>query len=112
MTANDKILNVLFAQRKAELNARRAKRLAAAKVAAHESDKEPFTEARFREIYARLNPEHICQYTPWEMIIAESEYNYYVTFSQKMTMVEFAIHMRYLGGCKQFEVKPRTGRAI
>ena len=112
MTANDKVLNVLFAQRKAELNARRVQRLTAAKMAADESDKEPFAEARFREIYARLNPEHIDQYTPWDTIIAESEYSYYVTFSQKMTMVEFAIHMRYLGGCRQFEVKRHTDRAI
>ena len=112
MTANDKILNAIFAQRKAELNARRAKKLTTAKLAAHQSDKEPFSETRFIEIYTQLNPEHVDKYTPWETIIAESEYNYYVTFSQKMTMIDFAIHMRYLGGCGQFEVKRRTDRAI
>lgn len=98
MTANDKILNALLAHRKAEQDAKRAKRLTAAKNAAKATDKEPFSKARFKEIYTRLHPENIDRHTPWETLIAESEYNYYVTFAQKTSLVDFAIHMRYLGG--------------
>ena len=97
MTANDKILNAIFAQRKADVDARKARKLAAAKIAAQASDKEPFSVTRFQEIYARLNPETMNSSKPWETIIAESEYNYYVTFSNKTTMLDFAIYMRYLG---------------
>ena len=76
----------------------RSTSVAAAKAAASTRGKEPFEPARFREIYARVNADRIDKYTPWDTIVTESEYNYYVTFEDKMTMADFVAHMRYLDG--------------
>ena len=98
MTTSDDDHNERFAQLKAAHDTQRAIRLAQAKVDAQRLDKEPFDEARFRELYQQVNADEIDQYTPWDTIIRESEYEYYVTFTEKMTMLDFIKYMRYLDG--------------
>jgi hypothetical protein len=88
--------NALFAERKAAQDAEKASALAQAKTAAEGTAKEPFDADRFREIYARLNTTD--QYTAWETLLSEAEYDYYVSFSDKMSLQEFIEHQKWLDG--------------
>jgi hypothetical protein len=98
MSSDKKDWNAIFAQRKAVQDAERAAVLAVAKVAASATEKEAFDGERFREIYRQINADCIDQYTPWDTLVTESEYNYYVTFREQMTLTDFVNHMRYMDG--------------
>ena len=90
--------NARFAEDYAAHREARAKRLAEAKAAAAGTGKEPFERVRFRELYARLRPDDVTKYTPWETLLKESEYDYYVEFPDQKTLEEFIRHQDWLDG--------------
>lgn len=90
--------NRIFAERKAQRDAERAETLSRARADAALTDKEPFDAGRFRKLYAKLNPDDVDRHTPWETLLAEAEYDYYVTNKDKMTLEAFIKHLRWLEG--------------
>lgn len=88
--------NAIFSEQKAAADAVKAQELADAIARAQGTSKEPFDVDRFREIYARLNTTD--QYTAWETLLSEAEYDYYVSFSDKMSLQEFIEHQKWLDG--------------
>ncbi len=90
--------NDVFAERKAERDATRAKELAEAKTAAEGTDKEPFNREQFQTLYSSLNPDDVSQDTVWKNFLKEAEYDYYVSFPDKMTLEEFIKHQKWLDG--------------
>jgi len=55
LASEEKDWNAIFAERKAEHDATRAKELAEAKTAAEGTDKEPFNREQFQTLYSSLN---------------------------------------------------------
>ncbi len=98
MASEEKDWNAIFAERKAEHDATRAKELAEAKTAAEGTDKEPFNREQFQTLYSSLNPDDVSQHTVWESLLNEAEYDYYVSFPDKMTLEEFIKHQKWLDG--------------
>ena len=98
MPSDKRDWNVVFASRKRTQDAQRTAELAVAREAAQATGKEPFDPARFRELYAQINADDIDAYTPWDTILKESEYLYYVTFAELMTLIDLIEHMRHLDG--------------
>lgn len=90
--------NALFAHRYAAQKVRRAQALAAAKANARDTDKEGFDRDRFRALYSRVNADAVDQYTPWETLLAEAEYDYYVGSHGKTTLEAYVLHQRWLDG--------------
>lgn len=89
--------NAYLAERLAMQRAERAEKLAAAREAAP-ADKEPFDVAAYRALYERRNSIDIDRSTPWETLLAEAEYDYYVTYSHHMTLDAFLQHQIWLQG--------------
>ncbi|MDP6289820.1 MAG: hypothetical protein QF586_06325 [Arenicellales bacterium] len=83
MASEEKDWNAIFAERKAEHDATRAKELAEAKTAAEGTDKEPFNREQFQTLYSSLNPDDVSQHTVWESLLNEAEYDYYVSSIQR-----------------------------
>ncbi len=90
--------NEIFAERKALQDSERSQTLSKAKAAAAQTDKEPFKARRFKKLYARLNPDDVNKFTPWKTLLAEAEYDYYVTQKDKMNLEEFVQHLKWLQG--------------
>jgi hypothetical protein len=90
--------NAIFAERKAERDLDRSKKLSKAKDAAAQTDKEPFDTDRFKEVYTRLNSDDVDEFTPWETLVKEAEYDYYVTQADKMKLEDFVTHLKWLQG--------------
>lgn len=89
--------NAVFARRKAARDAERAQSLALARAAAP-PEKEPFDPRTFRRLYARLNPDDVDRNTPWETLIRESEYDYYVARPELMTLKALVEHLKWAQG--------------
>ncbi len=90
--------NAIFDEMMAARDLERSQTLSKAKAAAAYTDKEPFDADRFRALYIRLNSECVSQFTAWETLLKESEYDYYVTQTDKMSLEEFVIHLGWLEG--------------
>jgi hypothetical protein len=90
--------NKIFAEQLAARNLERAQRLAEAKTAAKGTDKEPFSARKFKKLYEKLNPDDVDKFTPWDTLIEESEYDYYVTNADKLSLEEFVKHLKWLQG--------------
>ena len=69
-----------------------------AKAAAAHTDKEPFDARRFKKLYKRLNPSDVDEFTPWETLLEESEYDYYVAQTDKQNLEEYVKHLKWLQG--------------
>ena len=94
----EKDWNAFFAEQKAARDLERAQRLSEAKAAAAHTDKEPFNARRFKKLYKRLNPDDVDRFTPWETLLEESEYDYYVTQKDKNNLEEYVKYLRWLQG--------------
>ncbi len=90
--------NANFAERKAAADKAKAKKLVEAKEAAAGTEKEPFEQARFKKLYITLNPSDVDQYTAWESLLKEAEYDYYVRSPDKMTLKEYIQYQTWLDG--------------
>ncbi|MFH1811747.1 MAG: hypothetical protein ABIJ09_23610 [Pseudomonadota bacterium] len=96
--AEKKDWNLIFAARKAEHDRQRGERLSKARAAALGTGKEPFSAHRFRQLYAQLNPDDVDEHTPWETVVQEAEYSYYVTNPDVTTLKELVAHNKWLQG--------------
>ncbi|MBW2733935.1 MAG: hypothetical protein JRH20_16225 [Deltaproteobacteria bacterium] len=96
--SQEKDWNEIFAQRKKERDLERSQTLSEAKAAAARTEKEPFNARRFKKLYARLNSDDVNELTPWETLLREAEYDYYVTETDKMSLEEFVKHLKWLEG--------------
>lgn len=94
----EKDWNAWFREQMAIRNEERAKKLEEGKAAAKNTAKEPFDEVRFKELYKKLCPDDVNQDTPWDTLIKEAEYDYYVSNKDKMTMKELILYMDWLDG--------------
>ena len=89
--------NAIFAEEMAERELKRSQELSRAKAEAHK-DKERFTAWKFRKLYTLLNSEDVDEYTPWETLIKESEYDYYVVQPDTMNLEEYVKYLKWLQG--------------
>jgi len=96
--SEEKDWNKIFAERKAARDLARAQKLNRARAAAARTDKEPFKARKFKRLYEKLNPDDVDKLTPWDTLIEESEYDYYVTNADKMSLEEFVKHLKWLQG--------------
>ena len=90
--------NKVFAERKAAQDRERAEDLRKAKSAVWFSRKERFKARKFKRLYMRLNPEEVDELTPWETLIKESEYDYYVVQKDIKSLEEYVKHLLSLDG--------------
>ncbi len=90
--------NKYFAEQKAAQDIERSEKLSTAKAAAAHTDKEPFKARKFKQLYTRLNPDDVDKHTPWDTLIRESEYDYYVTNADKISLEEFVKQLKWLQG--------------
>ena len=90
--------NAYFAELKAERDLERSQTLSKAKAAAEHTDKEPFNARRFKKLYKRLNSDDVDKFTPWDTLLEESEYDYYVVQTDKKSLEEYVKHLRWLQG--------------
>lgn len=90
--------NAIFAKEMATHILERSQTLSKAKAAAAHTNKELFDADRFKQLYIRLNSDDVNEYTPWETLIKESEYDYYVVETDKMNLEEFVIYLKWLQG--------------
>lgn len=90
--------NAEFAKQKAAHDRERDEKLRKSKAAAADTEKEPFGPKRFRKLYEELNPASFDEYTPWETLIKESEYDYYVVTPDLMSLTELVKHLKWLEG--------------
>ncbi len=98
MSEEKKDWNAMFAEEYSEQQQARAKRLAEAKATAEGTKKEPFNERLFRSLYKKLRPDDVDKYTVWKTVLKESEYEYYVTYPDQMTLEEYIRHQDWLDG--------------
>ena len=98
MSEDKKDWNAWFAERMDAHKKARAKNLAEAKKAAEGTEKEPFDRVRFKELYTTLCPSEVHEFTSWEPLFIESEYDYYVSFPDQMTLEEFIEHEIWMDG--------------
>ena len=96
--STEKDWNAIFAERKAKQDNERSQTLSNAKLLAENTGKEPFDVDRFKELYIKLNSDDVNEFTPWETLFKESEYDYYVTEADKMSLEEFVIYLKWLQG--------------
>lgn len=94
----EKDWNAIFAERKAKQDNEHSQALSNAKLLAANTDKEPFDVDRFKKLYIKLNSDDIDKFTPWETLLKEAEYDYYVTQADKMSLEEFVKYLRWLQG--------------
>jgi SAM-dependent methyltransferase len=85
-------------RRISERDAQRQERLEKAKAALGGQNKEPFHAESFKSLYRALNPEEKEEYIPWETLLKEAEYDYYVSYPDKLTLRALIKHMQYLDG--------------
>lgn len=90
--------NKIFAERKAAQDLERAEKLRKAKSAARFTRKERFKVRKFKNLYMRLNPDDVDELTPWETLIKESEYDYYVNQKDFKNLEEYVKHLIWLDG--------------
>jgi hypothetical protein len=90
--------NAYFAEQMAARERERAEKLRKAKAAAANTSKEPFDAKKFREIYTRLDTYGVDQYTPWDTLIEESEYEYYVNHTDILKLEELVKHLLWQDG--------------
>jgi len=96
--ANEKDWNKIFAERKAARDVERSQILSNAKAKAAGTNKEPFSVGKFKKLYIQLNPDDVDKHSPWNTLLQEAEYDYYVTQSDKTTLEDFVKHMKWLQG--------------
>ena len=96
--SEEKDWNAIFAERLALQQLERAENLKKAKEAAKNTGKEPFNRDKFISLYIKYNKDDINELTPWETILKESEYDYYVTTKNKMTLEEYIKYQLWLDG--------------
>jgi hypothetical protein len=94
----EKNWNAVFAQRMEEHKQLRQQKLNQARTAAKNTGKEPFCQQKFKELYIRLNADSVDKFTPWDTLIKESEYDYYVTNPDLMTLEALVKHLQWLEG--------------
>ena len=90
--------NAIFAEEMAARDLERTQELSNAKEAAANTGKEPFNARRFKKLYKRLNSDDVDKYTPWETLLKESEYDYYVVQKDKMNLEEYVKYLKWLQG--------------
>ena len=90
--------NKIFAEQMAARSIERAEKLRKAKSAAWFTRKERFNVRKFKRLYMRLNPEEVDELTPWETLIKESEYDYYVIQKDIKKLKEYVEHLVWLDG--------------
>lgn len=90
--------NAEFAERKAVRDRERTEKLSKAKAAAAATTKEPFDATKLKEIYTRLDTYGVDEHTPWETLIKESEYEYYVNKPGILTLEELVKHLLWQDG--------------
>ena len=90
--------NKIFGERKAAQDLERAEKLRKAKSAAWFTTKERFKVRKFKKLYIRLNPEEVDGLTPWETLIKESEYDYYVVQKDMKKLEDYVKHLVWLDG--------------
>ena len=94
----EKDWNLYFAEQMAIRNKERAKKLEEGKTAAKNTKKEPFDEVRFKALYKEIYPDDVDKHTPWDTLIKEAEYDYYVSNKDKMTMKDLILHIQLQDG--------------
>jgi hypothetical protein len=90
--------NKIFVEQMAARNVERAEKLGKAKTAAWFTRKERFKVRKFKKLYVRLNPDDVDEFTPWETLIRESEYDYYVVQKEMKSLKEYVKHLVRLDG--------------
>jgi hypothetical protein len=95
--SEEKDWNAWFAEQKAERDRECAEKLRRAKAAAG-TTKEPFDAEKLKEIYTRLNTYGVDEYTPWETLFKESEYEYYVNKPDILSLEELVKHLLWQDG--------------
>jgi hypothetical protein len=98
MSEENKDWNALFKERYAAQQRDKAQRLKEAKAAAAGTSKEPFNARKFKKLYIKLNGYGLDEHTPWETIIKESEYNYYVLHKDIVTLEALVKHIAWMEG--------------
>jgi hypothetical protein len=96
--SEEKDWNAWFAEQKAAQERERAEKLRKAKAAAAGTKKESFNAKKFREIYTRLDTYGVDEYTPWETLFEESEYEYYVNKPDILSLEELVKHLLWQDG--------------
>lgn len=90
--------NAEFKERMAEHLKAKAERLAKAKEAAKGTGKEPYSRRRFKQLYIKLRPHDVDKYTPWETLLEESEYEYYVMYPDHKTLEQYIKYQDWVDG--------------
>lgn len=90
--------NEIFAERMAARDLERAEKLRKAKSAAWFTGKERFKVRKFKKLYLRLNPDDVDELTPWDTLIRESEYDYYVVQKDITKLREYVKHLVWHDG--------------
>lgn len=98
MPEEKKDWNAYFKEQYAAQQRDKAQKLKQAKAAAKGTPKEPFNAKRFEALYRRLAPYSVSEYTSWESLIKESEYDYYVMHKDIMTLEELVKHLEWMDG--------------
>jgi hypothetical protein len=96
--SDEKDWNKILAERLAAQDLERAEELRKAKSAAWFTGKERFKVRKFKKLYERLNPEEVDELTPWETLIKESEYDYYIVKKDIKKLEEYVKHLMWLDG--------------
>jgi hypothetical protein len=96
--SDEKDWNEILAERLAAQDRERADKLRKAKFAAWFTTKERFKVRKFKRLYKRLNPEEVDDLTPWETLIKESEYDYYVVKKDIKRLEKYVRHLLWLDG--------------
>ena len=76
----------------------RAERLREAKAAAVNTSKEPFDAEKVKELFTRLDTYGVDENTPWDTLLKESEYEYYVNKPDIMSLEEYVEYSLWLDG--------------
>lgn len=90
--------NAIFTQRMSKRNQQRSEKLNQAKAAAKKTSKESFNEKKFKKLYIKLNPYDVDEHTPWDTLLKESEYEYYVSHTEITNMKTYIEHLKWEQG--------------
>ncbi len=96
--SEEKDWNAWFAEQKAERDRERAEKLRNAKAAAANTEKEPFDADRVKELFIQLDTYGVDKYTPWETLLQEAEYEYYVAHPEILSLEEYVEHSLWEDG--------------